>query len=297
MAEAVGRAMPALRAFDHAWCFGKAALLRPELNAMAYRRDAPEGGCAVILVPHMDDEAIGCGGLIRRLHDRGTRVVCVYFTDGAAGRIGAERAAWSRRRYDESRAAASILGIDRLVFLGWPDGELEPGPGLQDGLLEVVRAERPALVFLPYPFDPHADHRAVFATFAALAGRPELKEIAAYLYQVRAPIPWPAVSLVLDITAQLPAKRDAMSRFVSQPRSTFELSLHLASCQRFLVGWRPAAVEVFAALDVTRMSSAVYREPVVAPPANSFRVAGRRAIRRGRPLANPDGHGIGTVHV
>lgn len=278
-----------LRAFNHAWCLGKATLLRPALNAMAYDRHVPSGGCVAILAPHPDDEVIGCAGLIRQVHDRGGRVVCIYFTDGATGREGAERESWSRKRYDESRAAAVVLGIDRLIFLDHPEGELAPEPALANELLDVLRAEQPAVVFLPYPFDPHADHRAVFATFATLAEKPELGDVSVYLYQIRAPIPWPAIRLVLDITAQIRAKREAMRQFASQSRSTFELALHLASCQRFLVGWRPAAVEVFATLDVALMSSAAFREPVIASPASTMRVVGRRAIRRGRVLSSPRG--------
>ena len=42
----------------------------------------------VILAPHMDDEVIGCGGVISRLVNQNKDVYIVFITDGTKGTIG-----------------------------------------------------------------------------------------------------------------------------------------------------------------------------------------------------------------
>src|SRR5262245_15386729 len=74
---------------------------------------------------HPDDECIACGGVIRKAHEDGHRVVLVVATRGELGEIpegfldeGEEL--WERRIL-ETQASADILGIDRVEFLGYTD--------------------------------------------------------------------------------------------------------------------------------------------------------------------------------
>jgi LmbE family N-acetylglucosaminyl deacetylase len=74
---------------------------------------------------HPDDECIACGGVIRKASDEGHRVVLVVATRGERGEVpegfltdGEEL--W-QRRVAETHAAAGILGVHRVEFLGYLD--------------------------------------------------------------------------------------------------------------------------------------------------------------------------------
>lgn len=74
---------------------------------------------------HPDDESIACGGVMRKAADEGHRVVLVVGTRGENGEVpdgflddGEEL--WQRRVL-ETEAAAKILGVQRVEFLGYVD--------------------------------------------------------------------------------------------------------------------------------------------------------------------------------
>ena len=81
---------------------------------------------------HPDDECIACGGVMRKAHEDGHRVVLVVATRGELGEVpngflddGEEL--W-QRRVVETRASADILGVDRLEFLGYTDSGMMGEP-------------------------------------------------------------------------------------------------------------------------------------------------------------------------
>src|SRR3979411_867159 len=81
---------------------------------------------------HPDDEAISTGGVMRRAHEEGRRVVLVTCTRGEEGEIhqmdeAATRPRLAEVRTLERRRAGEILGIDRQEFLGYRDSGME-GP-------------------------------------------------------------------------------------------------------------------------------------------------------------------------
>jgi LmbE family N-acetylglucosaminyl deacetylase len=81
---------------------------------------------------HPDDECITCGGVMRKAHEAGHRVVLVVATRGELGEVpdgflddGEEL--W-QRRVAETKAAADVLGADRLEFLGYTDSGMMGEP-------------------------------------------------------------------------------------------------------------------------------------------------------------------------
>ncbi|MGI8880107.1 MAG: PIG-L deacetylase family protein [Jatrophihabitans sp.] len=79
---------------------------------------------------HPDDEALLTGGSIARWHAERHRVVLVVATDGEAGLTDAWRTGTSSlaeiRRAELGRAGEA-LGLDRIVFLGFPDSGWHTG--------------------------------------------------------------------------------------------------------------------------------------------------------------------------
>ncbi|WP_017983982.1 PIG-L family deacetylase [Amycolatopsis methanolica] len=81
---------------------------------------------------HPDDECIACGGIMRKAFEEGHRVVLVVATRGEHGEVppgflADDEPLW-RRRVEETRAAAEILGAKRLEFLGYTDSGMMGTP-------------------------------------------------------------------------------------------------------------------------------------------------------------------------
>jgi LmbE family N-acetylglucosaminyl deacetylase len=91
---------------------------------------SPPRATIVFFHAHPDDEAIFTGGSMRLLADAGVRVVLVVATRGEAG-TGVAGHALAERREAETHAAADLLGVDAVHFLGYADSGL--GPHLAPG--------------------------------------------------------------------------------------------------------------------------------------------------------------------
>jgi LmbE family N-acetylglucosaminyl deacetylase len=81
---------------------------------------------------HPDDECIQCGGVMRKAHEQGHRVVLVVATRGELGEVedgflGDDEALWERR-VKETHEAATILGASRVEFLGYTDSGMMGEP-------------------------------------------------------------------------------------------------------------------------------------------------------------------------
>lgn len=111
----------------------------------------------LVVAPHPDDEVIGCGGSILKHRRQGHTVTIAWVTSGDAGgrRPKAELA---RVREAESRAAAKMLGVKDLLFLGYPDGYMDVTPEALIRGINLIRAKRPDVVYLPHRSDATRDH-------------------------------------------------------------------------------------------------------------------------------------------
>jgi LmbE family N-acetylglucosaminyl deacetylase len=81
-------------------------------------------GTLVCLHAHPDDESISTGGTIARAKAEGHRVVLVVATNGDHGEVPDDLAPDETlvdRRRCELRRSAEVLGIDRVVWLGYAD--------------------------------------------------------------------------------------------------------------------------------------------------------------------------------
>ncbi len=78
---------------------------------------------------HPDDESIATAGTMARAKAEGHRVVLVVATRGELGEYAPEALApgetLTERRVAEQLAAAEVLGVDRVAFLGYRDSGME----------------------------------------------------------------------------------------------------------------------------------------------------------------------------
>jgi LmbE family N-acetylglucosaminyl deacetylase len=120
----------------------------------------------LLLLAHPDDETFGPGGTIAKYSGEGADVYLVTATKGQAGMVG-EPPVTDREHLGEVRAsellcAAGILGIRKVVFLGFMDGHLidTPRETLVEKAVEQIRWIRPHVLigFGPDGISRHPDH-------------------------------------------------------------------------------------------------------------------------------------------
>ncbi|MGH2539347.1 MAG: PIG-L deacetylase family protein, partial [Actinomycetota bacterium] len=90
----------------------------------------PTFSTALVLFAHPDDAEFMCGGTVARWASAGCEVHYVVCTDGSAGsnEPGGRREDVAPIREREQRAAAAVLGVTSVTFLGETDGLLEVTP-------------------------------------------------------------------------------------------------------------------------------------------------------------------------
>ena len=120
---------------------------------------------AMVVIPHPDDGESGCAGTVAKWVSHGCHVCYVLTTNGDKGtsdpEMTSERLAAIREK--EQRGAASVLGVDEVVFLGHGDGELEDTREFRGEIVREIRRFRPDVVLAMDPVrregHSHRDHR------------------------------------------------------------------------------------------------------------------------------------------
>src|SRR5438034_11232997 len=107
----------------------------------------------LVVGAHPDDIDFGASGTLATWTDAGARVVYCIVTDGDAGGFdpAVPRAAMVGIRRAEQEAAAKVVGVDEVEFLGYPDGRLVASLDLRRDLARVIRRLRPARAVAPRP--------------------------------------------------------------------------------------------------------------------------------------------------
>ena len=111
---------------------------------------SPEDGVRRVLVvtAHPDDVDFGSAGTVAAFTTAGLEVTYCIVTNGDAG--GSDRALprseMAALRQDEQRAAASVVGVSDVRFLGHPDGRVQATLDLRRDISRVIRQVRPERV-------------------------------------------------------------------------------------------------------------------------------------------------------
>lgn len=131
---------------------------------------------ALVIVAHPDDADFGAAGTIVKWVKQGTvaRLVCCTSGDAGADDARTDPLELARRREEEQRNAARIVGYEGVDFLHRPDGALDNDLALREDLVRIIRQFKPEAVVCIDPtvvihergFIQHVDHR--MAGFAAV---------------------------------------------------------------------------------------------------------------------------------
>jgi LmbE family N-acetylglucosaminyl deacetylase len=126
-------------------------------------------GTIVIVAPHMDDEALACGGLIAKLPQK-NHIHIIYATDGMKSPApiipGRDQISpdLGKIRMQESIEAMKFLGVpeQNLHFLCLPEAQLRENlSSLRNLVREKIKSISPDQIFVPFRYDRHRDHLAV----------------------------------------------------------------------------------------------------------------------------------------
>lgn len=166
----------------------------------------------MVVAPHPDDEAIGCGGYIYKNTQAGNVVVVAYLTDGGRGIPGTEPNVAADIRYKEMRECEEVLGHQHIWF-GQPDGALAYSDGLVELLKDHMEVWKPDVVLVTHDRESHHDHRMaakiVRGALNLLSYKPEV-----LTYEVWTPLTSPRRTF--DISDVMHMKQAAIEQYASQ---------------------------------------------------------------------------------
>jgi LmbE family N-acetylglucosaminyl deacetylase len=210
--------------------------VRKKTGSRASKPQKLQFDSVLVVSAHPDDPDFGAGGSIAKLVKDGARVTYVIVTDGSQG--GEDPTQKDSEliaiREKEQKAAARVLGVKKVEFLGYKDGHLSPDLKLRHDIVRMIRKYKPQLVITHLPGrvldapmgGSHPDHLAVGeATMAAVypdsrnprAFRSLLKEGLQphEVKEVWLPF-WTSGDHLVDITTTLDQKIAALRKHKSQ---------------------------------------------------------------------------------
>ncbi len=101
---------------------------------------------ALAIVAHPDDMEYGAAAAVARWTGQGKQVGYCMVTSGEAGIDTMPPEQARQVREAEQIAAAAVVGVNVVEFLGFPDGIVEYGLPLRRALARAVRMHRPEIV-------------------------------------------------------------------------------------------------------------------------------------------------------
>ncbi len=119
---------------------------------------------ALVVAPHPDDAEFGIAGTVAKWVKEGKQVAYVICTNGDKGTSDPDikPADLVLTREQEQKAAAQVLGVKYVEFLGFPDQGLEDCPEFRKELVRQIRIFKPEVVGTCDPYRRyvwHRDHR------------------------------------------------------------------------------------------------------------------------------------------
>ncbi len=152
------------------------SVLRAAEGGAAIQLDelSPPGGLLLVM-PHPDDETLGCGQALAAAADAGRTIGVVLVTNGEGSHPGCDRAKLVAMRRAELKEALSSLAPRRpaaVHALGLPDGQSRQGDltdAGQEALFAFADIIDPQAIWTTSYLDPHCDHITAHAIARDLA--------------------------------------------------------------------------------------------------------------------------------
>jgi LmbE family N-acetylglucosaminyl deacetylase len=119
----------------------------------------------MVVTPHPDDAEYGVAGSVANWVNGGKDVIYIICTNGDRGtndrKVKPDNLA--RKREQEQRDAASVLGVREVIFLNYHDQCLEDTPEFRKEIVRLIRKYKPETIVTVDPYRRyfwwHRDHR------------------------------------------------------------------------------------------------------------------------------------------
>jgi N-acetylglucosamine malate deacetylase 1 len=202
----------------------------------------------LVIAPHPDDEALGCGGAVCTHVRAGDRIAVAFLTSGELGLKHLEKSAAWKIREAEAAIAAKVLGVSAYDFLRQPDWTLgDAVPAATQALIPILEREQPGIIYTPHPDEWHPDHRAAVAILRAALAATKGGEVELRGYEVWTPLV--SYEVTLDITVVMPQKLKAIQAHQSQLVDfDYVQAVQGLNAYRGAIATRTAYAEVFRRL-------------------------------------------------
>ena len=202
----------------------------------------------LVVTAHPDDVDFGSAGTVAAFTTAGLEVTYCIVTNGDAG--GSDRALprseMAALRQDEQRAAASVVGVSYVRFLGHPDGRVQATLDLRRDISRVIRQVRPERVITQSPernwdfiYASHPDHLAA-GEAAVCAVYPDARNPFAHpeLLEGEGLEPW----TVPELWIMGPGAGEASSRMAVETTATVDRKVAALMCHKSQMPDPPDAI-------------------------------------------------------
>ena len=122
----------------------------------------------LVIAVHPDDETLGCGGTLLRHRENCDKIHWLIVTKMTKDRGFSE--AQIAKREKQINQVAGVYEFESVIKLEIDAGYVDalPTAELVGKIGSAIDRIRPSIVYMPYQFDAHSDHRFVFhSSFAA----------------------------------------------------------------------------------------------------------------------------------
>ncbi len=191
----------------------------------------------MVVTPHPDDAEFGVAGTVARWTREGKDVIYAVCTNGNKGTTDPNMKPdeLAKIREKEQLAAAKLLGVREVIFLGYPDQTLEDTPEFRKEIVRLIRMYKPETVVtadLYRRYLWHRDHRitsrvtldAVFPYARDLLAYPDLLEEGLQPHKVKEVLLWGAEE----------------PNYRSNITDTFDIKIAALRCHKSQVGHNPS---------------------------------------------------------
>lgn len=174
----------------------------------------------LVVAAHPDDELLGIGGIVKKHTKKGDTVRSIIMCEGESLRYG--------KNVGQSLAtseAASVLGVEKVYTLGFPDQKLDTFTltELITPLEKISEEYKPDIIYCQSACDANRDHKILFEA-ASIAFRPTsewVKEI--YGFYTASSTEWGIPrnfipDTWIDISSELDSKIEAFEKYHSEVR-------------------------------------------------------------------------------
>ena len=178
----------------------------------------------LVVAPHMDDEVLGCGGIMAKYAKEGHEVYVAVVTNGQPPLFTREEDDIDKTNCLE---AHKLLGVKKTFFLDLPAAMLDTMPKykLNGAINKVVQKLVPDELYIPHKGDMHFDHKMINeACMVAVRPRSEEAVKRVYVYETLSETEWDVPSadnyfmpnVFVDISDYIDLKIEAMAKFSQQ---------------------------------------------------------------------------------